>query len=219
MKQTEKEVVKWKNWGVFSICGFCSKDYNESDKGAGRWPFWESFPRKLKHNSSYCDQNKYQGELRSRSKNNNDSYIRAKLRKYTNVRVLQKNLVYVIGLSPELVLDKQDNDNLKSLEYFGQYGKINKIVVNTNYVYKPKGSAGPSYGAYVTYSSPKEAALAILGIEQHEMDNRLLRASFGTTKYCSFFLKEQKCLNKECLYLHNWHSDSETYTKEEMANK
>lgn len=51
------------------------------------------------------------------------------------------------------------------------------------------------------------------------MDNRLLRASFGTTKYCSFFLKEQKCLNKECLYLHSWHSDSETYTKEEMSNK
>lgn len=51
------------------------------------------------------------------------------------------------------------------------------------------------------------------------MDNRLLRASFGTTKYCSFFLKEQKCLNKDWLYLHKWHSDQETYTKEEMANK
>lgn len=92
-------------------------------------------------------------------------------------------------------------------------------MVNTNYVYKPKGSVGPSYGAYVTYSSPKEASLAVLGIEQHEMDDRLLRASFGTTKYCSFFLKEQKCLNKECLYLHKWHSDQETYTKEEMASK
>ena len=112
-----------------------------------------------------------------------------KLRKYTNVRVLQKNLVYVIGLSPELV---NDSDILKQPEYFGQYGKLKKIVVNTNHVYRPKGSVGPSYGAYVTYSSSKEAALAILGIEQHEMDDRLLRASFGTTKYCSFFLKEQK---------------------------
>ena len=128
-------------------------------------------------------------------------------------------MVYVIGLSPELVLDKEDNENLKLPEYFGQYGKLKKLVVNTNYIYKPKGSAGPSYGAYVTYSSPKEAALAILGIEQHVMDSRLLRASFGTTKYCSFFLKEQKCLNKDWLYLHKWHSDQETYTKEEMANK
>jgi hypothetical protein len=125
----------------------------------------------------------------------------------------------VIGLSPELVLEKQDNDILKSSDYFGQYGILKKVVVNTNYVYKPKGSAGPSYGAYVTYSCPKEASLAILGIEQHEMDNRLLRASFGTTKYCSFFLKEQKCLNKECLYLHKWHNEAETYTKEEMASK
>ena len=95
------------------------------------------------------------------------------------------------------MLDKEDSDILKLPEYFGQYGKLKKLVVNTNYIYKPKGSACPSYGAYVTYSSPKEAALAILGIEQHVMDNRLLRSSFGTTKYCSFFLKEQKCLNKD----------------------
>jgi len=92
-------------------------------------------------------------------------------------------LVYVIGLSPELVFGKHDNSNLKGSKYFGQYGTLKKLVVNKNYVYKPKGSAGPSYGAYVTYSCEKEAAMAILGIEQFEMDDRLLRASFGTTKY------------------------------------
>lgn len=82
--------------------------------------------------------------------------------------------------------------NLNKTEYFGQYGNLKKIVVNTSHIYKPKGSSEPSYGAYVTYSDPSEAALAILGIEQLNMDNRLLRASFGTTKYCSFFLKGQK---------------------------
>lgn len=70
-------------------------------------------PRKSKYNAANAEQSKYQGEIRSRSKNNNDSSIRAKLRKYTNVRVLQKNLVYVIGLSPEIVLDKKDDDLLK----------------------------------------------------------------------------------------------------------
>ena len=108
------------------------------------------------------------------------------------MRVLQKNLVYVIGLSPDLVIDKHDSDELKKDDYFGQYGKLKKIVVNTNHIYKPKGSTEPSYGAYVTYHETHEAAMAILGIEQHTMDNRLLRASFGTTKYCSFFLKGQK---------------------------
>lgn len=113
MKQQEKEVVKCKNCGVFNICAFCAKDHHESGKGTGRWPFCENFPRKSKYNNSYPDQNKYQGEIRSRSKNNNDSSVRAKLRKYTHVRVLQKNLVYVIGLSPELVLEREDNENLK----------------------------------------------------------------------------------------------------------
>ena len=73
--------------------------------------------------------------------------------------------------------------NLNKNDFFGQYGKLKKIVVNTNHIYKPKGSNEPSYGAYVTYTEAKEAALAILGIEQHTMNNRLLRASFGTTKY------------------------------------
>ena len=219
IKQQEKEVVKCKNCGMFMIWSFWAKDYHESGKGTWRCPFWESFPRKSKYNAAHYEQNKYQGEIRSRSKNNNGSSVRAKLRKYTHVRVLQKNLVYVIGLSPDLVIDKNHDEELSKPEYFGQYGKLLKIVVNTNYIYRPKGTADPSYGAYVTYSDTKEAALAILGIEQLTLDNRLLRASFGTTKYCSFFLKGQKCLNKECLYLHKWHSEKETYTKEEMSNK
>jgi len=44
----------------------------------------------------------------------------------------------------------------------GQYGTIVKMVVNTTKAYKPKGAAGPCYSAYVTYSSYKEAAIAIL---------------------------------------------------------
>lgn len=47
-------------------------------------------------------------------------------------------------------------------EYFGQYGKILKIVVNKDKPFNPRGSNGPTYSAYVTYSSDKEASLAIL---------------------------------------------------------
>ena len=36
VKQHEKEVLKCKNCGVFTICSFCSKDHNESEKGTGR---------------------------------------------------------------------------------------------------------------------------------------------------------------------------------------
>jgi len=49
-------------------------------------------------------------------------------------------------------------------------------------------------------------------------DERLLRASFGTSKFCQYFLNGQKCANKDCLYLHELRSDLEAYTKEDMTN-
>ncbi len=64
------------------------------------------------------------------------------------------------------------------------------------------GANGPSYSAYVTFSCPGESSLAILALDNTEVDNHLLRASFGTTKYCSNFLRGTECFNKECLYLH-----------------
>ena len=65
----------------------------------------------------------------------------------------------MIGLAPELA----NEDVLKSPEYFGQYGDITKIVVNTNSPYNAT-KAGPSYSAYLTYSHPRESAIAILVI-------------------------------------------------------
>ncbi len=43
-----------------------------------------------------------------------------------NVRVVQRNLVFVVGLSPRLA----DPDVLKKPEYFGKFGKIHKVVIN-----------------------------------------------------------------------------------------
>jgi len=45
-----------------------------------------------------------------------------------------------------------------------------------------------SYAAYITYSSPEDASLAILALDQYTYDGRLIRASYGRTKYCKFFL-------------------------------
>jgi CCR4-NOT transcription complex subunit 4 len=91
---------------------------------------------------------------------------------------------------------------LAKQEYFAQYGTITKIVVNKNKAYDPNGPNGPSFSAYITYSTPQEASIAILSIDNIEVDGHLLRASFGTTKYCTFFLKSCDCPNKDCLYLH-----------------
>ena len=106
---------------------------------------------------------------------------------------------------------------MRSLDYFGQYGKIEKLVLNLNHVYNGS-KGGPSYSAYITFSTPREAANTILAVDQFMYNDRLIRASFGTSKFCQFFLNGQKCTNKDCLYLHELKCDLEVYTKEDMSN-
>ena len=96
-----------------------------------------------------------------------------------NLRVIQKTLVYVIGLAPEIASEEV----LKSPEFFGQYGDLTKVVVNTHSPYNAT-KAGPSYSAYLTYSHPRESAIAILSVDQFMYMERMLRASFGTSKFC-----------------------------------
>lgn len=98
---------------------------------------------------------------------------------------------------------------MNKFEYFGQYGKITKLVVNKNKVYNPNGANGPSYSAYITYSTPEEASIAILSLDNAIVESHLLRASYGTTKYCSNFLRGTECFNKDCLYLHYYANEDE----------
>ena len=44
--------------------------------------------------------------------------------------------------------------------------------MNTSHEYNPKGAVGPSYGAYVTYFRPEDAALAILAVDQYVLEQR-----------------------------------------------
>ena len=82
------------------------------------------------------------------------------MKKLANLRVIQKTLVYVIGLAPDIAQES----TLRSMEFFGQYGKIEKIVINTNNIYN--GSrGGPSYSAYMTFSNPRDSAIAILSVD------------------------------------------------------
>lgn len=58
--------------------------------------------------------------------------------------------------------------------------------------------------------------MAILAIDNIEVDDHILRASYGTTKYCTFFLKNCDCPNKDCLYLHNLADDSDIINRDDM---
>ena len=82
---------------------------------------------------------------------------RLNLSELFNVRVIQRNLVYVIGLAPEI----SSSQELSKEDYFGQYGNITKIIVNKDKPFHPKSPQGPTYSAYITYSTDREASLAI----------------------------------------------------------
>ncbi|XP_019848886.1 PREDICTED: apoptotic chromatin condensation inducer in the nucleus-like isoform X2 [Amphimedon queenslandica] len=128
----------------------------------------------------------------------------------TDVRVLQKNLIFVLGLSPRLA----DPEILKKSEYFGKYGKIHKVVLNHHTIYN--GSLGPSVSAYVTYQREEDALRAMQAVNNAFIDGRILKASFGTTKYCSFFLRGLQCTKPDCMYLHELGDTEASFTKEDM---
>lgn len=111
------------------------------------------------------------------------------------VRIIQKNSLYVIGLAPSIARET----TLKKYEYFGQYGKIVSVTIIDEAF---ESEQHKSYAAFILYSQQIEASIAILAIDQHVFESRLLRGSFGRTKYCNFFLKNQICKTKECPFVH-----------------
>ena len=136
---------------------------------------------------------------------------------YIQSRIIQKNLVYLIGLSSQLV---KLEPKLKNFEYFGQYGKIVKLVLNKNKIYNSNGANGPSYTCFVTYSTEAESSLAILSLDNTLIDNHEIKANYGTTKYCMNFLKNWECKNKDCIYLHKFADEKDIVSREIMnSNK
>ncbi|XP_033324601.2 CCR4-NOT transcription complex subunit 4 isoform X1 [Megalopta genalis] len=127
-----------------------------------------------------------------------------------NVRVVQKNLVFVVGLPLRLA----DADVLKRHEYFGKFGKIHKVVINQSTSYA--GSQSPSASAYVTYQRQEDALRAIEAVNNVIMDGRTIKTSLGTTKYCSHFMRNQPCPKQDCMYLHDLGDQEASFTKEEM---
>ena len=111
-----------------------------------------------------------QGSKISNSHSSKAFLFSSPTRDFTSIRIMQKNIVYVIGLSENLT----QRELLSSLNFFGQYGKILKIVINQN-GYSQKYQNDTTYSAYVTYSTKEEAALALLCIDNCVVDNHTIR--------------------------------------------
>ncbi|OQE46400.1 hypothetical protein PENCOP_c001G00755 [Penicillium coprophilum] len=131
------------------------------------------------------------------------------------VRVVQKNLVYVIGLNPTIRDENQLLQTLRGREYFGQYGEIEKIVVSKA---KPGGNPNQGIGVYVTFSRKIDAAMCINAVDGSGNGDRVLRAQYGTTKYCSSFLRNEQCNNRNCTFLHETGEDSDSYSRQDLSS-
>ena len=117
----------------------------------------------------------------------------------------QQNLVYVIGLVPTLKDEQKLLETLRGGNYFGQYGDIEKIVVS-----KPKpGAVNQGIGVYVTFARKEDAAVCISMVDGSQNGDRVLRAQYGTTKYCSAYLRGENCNNKNCTFLHESGEDGQ----------
>lgn len=124
-----------------------------------------------------------------------------------NIRVIQRNLVYIIGIPQKYA----DESLLKRSDFFGQFGPIKKFVLN-----KRASCIETTASAYITFFKEGDAMKCISEIDESLLDNKPLRATYGTTKYCSFYLKSVPCQNIDCMYLHEKGKETDSLTKDEM---
>ena len=112
------------------------------------------------------------------------------------IRIIKQNLIHVQGLPKSLI----NAEILKSNECFGQYGTIKDVILSKKI--NPENNK-EKCSVYITYENKIEAACAILCVDSLLICGKIIRAFFGTTKYCSHFLNNQKCPNAEkCMFLH-----------------
>ncbi|KAG6814288.1 hypothetical protein H0H92_013413 [Tricholoma furcatifolium] len=138
-------------------------------------------------------------------------------RHLANVRVVQRNVVYVVGIGPRFAKEELI-PTLRSNDYFGQYGKITKIILVKR---TPSGGGDPVVGLYITYYRREDAARAIAAVDGAPSTGGargdVMRASYGTTKYCMTFLRGVSCGDHSCMNLHEWGDEKDCFTKEDLT--
>ncbi|XP_028556774.1 uncharacterized protein LOC110105533 [Dendrobium catenatum] len=139
--------------------------------------------------------------------------VSAEARKHlSTVRVVQRNLVYIIGLPADLC----DESLLERKEYFGQYGEILKVSIS-----RPASTTNQqasNNNVYITYAREEDAVRCIQAVHNYLLDGKRLRACFGTTKYCHAWLRNMICSNPDCLYLHDIGNQEDSFTKDEVVS-
>ncbi|XAR60498.1 hypothetical protein NMG60_11033906 [Bertholletia excelsa] len=204
----------------YEICVWCwhhIMDMAEKDESEGRCPACRTPYNKEKvvGMAAKCErlvaEMNTEKKLKSQKAKSKTSEGRRQL---GSVRVIQRNLVYIVGLP----LNLADEMLLQRRDYFGQYGKALKVSISRTAAGAIQQFSNNTCSVYITYSKEEEAVRCIQAVHGFVLDGRPLRACFGTTKYCHAWLRNVPCSNPECLYLHEIGSQEDSFTKDEIIS-
>ncbi|KAH6647616.1 hypothetical protein BKA67DRAFT_523676 [Truncatella angustata] len=160
------------------------------------------------------NQKKRAAEQRQKEAQKREVTDRTNRKNLVGVRVVQKNLVYVTGLTPTVPEDELLK-TLRKQEFFGQYGNIQKISISNR---KAPDGQQQSLGIYVTFEKKEDAARCIAAVNGSHNGDRILRAQLGTTKYCSAWLRNEQCGNRQCMFLHELGEEEDSYTRQDLSS-
>ncbi|KAI8819131.1 RING/Ubox like zinc-binding domain-containing protein [Fimicolochytrium jonesii] len=200
----------------YQICRFCWNHIKENLNGlcpACRRPYSEDTVEFKPVPPEEMARIKAIKKRKERERKEQDQLSRRNL---TNAKAVQKTLIYVVGLSPKVTTSETV---LKGPEYFGQFGKIVKVILNRRpHAHTPVVShLPPNTGVYITYARKEDAARAIESVDGNVYDGKLVRATYGTTRYCSNFLKGQQCPVTTCQFLHEHGDEPDAFAAAEMG--
>ncbi|CAI0548568.1 unnamed protein product [Linum tenue] len=202
----------------YEICVWCwhhIMDMAEKDDSDGRCPACRTPYDKEKIVGTGPNE-RLVAEFQERKKSHKSKSKPSEGRKQlSSVRVIQRNLVYVVGLP----MNFADEDLLQRREYFGQYGKVLKVSMSRTAAGVIQQFPNNTCSVYITYGKEDEAIRCIQSVHGYILDGRPLKACFGTTKYCHAWLRNVPCTNPDCLYLHEVGSQEDSFTKDEIISE
>ncbi|RAL37450.1 hypothetical protein DM860_000144 [Cuscuta australis] len=204
----------------YEICVWCwhhIMDMAEKDESEGRCPACRTPYNKEKIVGTAPNREKIVAEMSFEKKmksHKGKSKTLESRKQLCSVRVIQRNLVYIVGLP----LNLADEDILQHKEYFGQYGKVLKVSISRTAAGSIQQFPNNTCSVYITYSKEDEAVRCIQSVHGFFLDGRPLKACYGTTKYCHAWLRNAPCTNPDCLYLHEIGSEEDSFSKDEIIS-
>ncbi|KAH8929191.1 hypothetical protein BT69DRAFT_281840 [Atractiella rhizophila] len=187
----------------YQICRFCWHNIKENLNG--RCPAcrreYDEQPSQFKAMSA--DELKRLQNLKKQKEKQKKDLELLNRKNLANVRVKQKCQVHIQGYTARFA-------NEDGPEQFGQYGKIAKLFMSKRSATSSTSSSRDNFHplnqqvhVYINFTRPVDAAACISAVDGTTTpDGQRLKASWGTTKYCSTWLKGGRCQNENCVQAH-----------------